>query len=112
MRLELEDVEAGIVSHPAVRHSAVVVRETPTGTKYLAAYVVAKQDSVPDVAELRVWASSKLPEYMVPSAFVVLDRFPLTPNGKLDRRALPEPDLGAAGENVAPRTAAEETCVR
>ena len=109
MRLELEDVEAGIVSHPAVRHSAVVVRETPSGVKFLAAYVVAKQDSVPDVAELRVWASSKLPEYMVPSAFVVLDRFPLTPNGKLDRRALPEPDLGAAGENVAPRTAAEET---
>ncbi|PBC54245.1 non-ribosomal peptide synthetase [Rhodococcus sp. ACPA1] len=109
MRLELEDVEAGIVSHPAVRHSAVVVRETPLGAKFLAAYVVAKQDSVPDVAELRVWASSKLPEYMVPSAFVVLDRFPLTPNGKLDRRALPEPDLGAAGENVAPRTAAEET---
>ncbi|MGW5145710.1 amino acid adenylation domain-containing protein [Rhodococcus koreensis] len=111
MRLELEDVEAGIVSHPAVRHSAVVVRETPAGAQYLAAYVVAKQDSVPDVAELRVWASSKLPEYMVPSAFVVLDRFPLTPNGKLDRRALPEPDLGAAGENVAPRTAAEETLV-
>lgn len=75
--------------------------------------MVPKQDKVPDVAELRVWASSKLPEYMAPSAFVVLDRFPLTPNGKLDRRALPEPDLGAAGENVAPpRTAAEETCVR
>ncbi|TQC50217.1 amino acid adenylation domain-containing protein [Rhodococcus sp. WS4] len=108
MRLELEDVEAGIVSHPDIRHSAVVVRETPSGAKYLAAYVVAKQDSVPDVGELRVWASSKLPEYMVPSAFVILDRFPLTPNGKLDRRALPEPDLGAAGENVAPRTAAEE----
>ncbi|MFC9552147.1 amino acid adenylation domain-containing protein [Rhodococcus sp. NPDC056960] len=108
MRLELEDVEAGIVSHPAVRHSAVVVRETPAGAKYLAAYVVAQQHSDPDTDELRTWASSKLPEYMVPSAFVILDRFPLTPNGKLDRRALPEPDLGAAGENVAPRTVAEE----
>ncbi|AOW95020.1 non-ribosomal peptide synthetase [Rhodococcus sp. WMMA185] len=108
MRLELEDVEAGLVSHPSVRHSAVVVRQIPSGTKYLAAYVVAEQGIDLDIADLRVWASSKLPEYMVPSAFVVLDSFPLTPNGKLDRRALPEPDLAAASEDLAPRTAVEE----
>ncbi|WP_072687015.1 non-ribosomal peptide synthetase [Rhodococcus marinonascens] len=112
MRLELEDVEAGLVSHPGVRHGAVVVRETPAGAQYLAAYTVAEQGTELDAAELRIWAASKLPEYMVPSAFVVLDVFPLTPNGKLDRRALPEPDLAAASENLAPRTAVEEAlCV-
>ncbi|MDV7268044.1 amino acid adenylation domain-containing protein, partial [Rhodococcus oxybenzonivorans] len=109
MRLELEDVEAGLAAHPAVRHSAVVVRETPTGAKYLAAYLVPDSGSALDDSELRTWASSRLPEYMVPSAFVILDRFPLTANGKLDRRALPEPDFGAAGNKVAPRTAVEES---
>ncbi|MEU2000866.1 amino acid adenylation domain-containing protein [Rhodococcus sp. NPDC019627] len=109
MRLELEDVEAGLAAHPAVRHSAVVVRETPTGAKYLAAYLVPDSGSALDDSELRTWASSRLPEYMVPSAFVILDRFPLTANGKLDRRALPEPDLGAAGNKVAPRTVVEES---
>ncbi|MFZ2173573.1 MAG: amino acid adenylation domain-containing protein, partial [Rhodococcus sp. (in: high G+C Gram-positive bacteria)] len=109
MRLELEDVEAGLVSHPAVRHSAVLVRTTPAGAKYLSGYVVAHEGAELDGATLRAWAASKLPDYMVPSAFVVLERFPLTPNGKLDRRALPEPELDAASENVAPRTAVEQT---
>ncbi|RVW08080.1 amino acid adenylation domain-containing protein [Prescottella agglutinans] len=107
MRLELEDVEAALASSPDVRHSAVLVRKTPAGANYLAAYVVADGDGQPSVDALRAWASDKLPEYMVPSAFVVLDAFPLTPNGKLDRRALPEPDLAAASEHVAPRTALE-----
>ncbi|MFC9514919.1 amino acid adenylation domain-containing protein [Nocardiaceae bacterium NPDC056970] len=109
MRLELEDVEAALASNPAVRHSAVLVRKTPAGANYLAAYVVPDGDAVLDADTLRAWASDKLPEYMVPSAFVVLDAFPLTPNGKLDRRALPEPDLAAASEHVAPRTELEAT---
>ncbi|PTR28917.1 non-ribosomal peptide synthase protein (TIGR01720 family)/amino acid adenylation domain-containing protein [Rhodococcus sp. OK519] len=107
MRLELEDVEAALASNPEVRHSAVLVCKTPTGANYLAAYVVPDGDRVLDIDTLRAWASDKLPEYMVPSAFVVLDAFPLTPNGKLDRRALPEPDLAAASEHVAPRTELE-----
>ncbi|MGW4477365.1 amino acid adenylation domain-containing protein [Rhodococcus triatomae] len=102
MRLELEDVESALGRHPAVRQSAVLVRESG-GAKYLAAYVI------PDVAELdgptvREWAATQLPEYMVPTAVVVLDRFPLTANGKVDRRALPEPDLRAGLEGIAPRT--------
>lgn len=109
MRLELEDVEAALASNPDVRHSAVLVRKTPAGANYLAAYVVADGGRAPSVDALRAWAADKLPEYMVPSAFVVLDEFPLTPNGKLDRRALPEPDLAAASEHVAPRTALEST---
>ncbi|NKZ70530.1 amino acid adenylation domain-containing protein, partial [Rhodococcus hoagii] len=109
MRLELEDVEAALAANPSVRHSAVLVRKTPAGANYLAAYVVPDGDGGLDADSLRVWASDKLPEYMVPSTFVVLDAFPLTPNGKLDRRALPEPDLAAASEHVAPRTELEET---
>ncbi|WP_430330886.1 amino acid adenylation domain-containing protein [Rhodococcus sp. ACT016] len=104
MRLELEDVEAALASNPDVRHSAVLVRKTPAGANYLAGYVVPDGDRVPSADGLRAWASDKLPEYMVPSAFVVLDEFPLTPNGKLDRRALPEPDRSTASEHVAPRT--------
>ncbi|NLE78061.1 MAG: non-ribosomal peptide synthase/polyketide synthase, partial [Rhodococcus sp.] len=109
MRLELEDVEAGLSSHPDVRHSAVTVRQTPNGGKYLAGYVVAETAAVETesglTAEaLRAWASTKLPEYMVPTAFVIMGEFPLTPNGKVDRRALPEPDLATAGDGVAPRT--------
>ncbi|GAB2664196.1 amino acid adenylation domain-containing protein [Prescottella soli] len=107
MRLELEDVEAALASNPDVRHSAVLVRKTPAGANYLAAYVVADTGRSLGPETLRAWASDKLPEYMVPSAFVVLDEFPLTPNGKLDRRALPAPDLAAASEHVAPRTALE-----
>ncbi|BCN62366.1 hypothetical protein RE9431_08210 [Prescottella equi] len=109
MRLELEDVEAALAANPSVRHSAVLVRKTPAGANYLAAYVVPDGDGGLDADSLRAWASDKLPEYMVPSTFVVLDAFPLTPNGKLDRRALPEPDLAAASEHVAPRTELEET---
>ncbi|RVW06542.1 non-ribosomal peptide synthetase [Rhodococcus spongiicola] len=109
MRLELEDVEAALASNPDVRHSAVLVRKTPAGSNYLAAYVVTNGDDEVTGDNLRAWAADRLPEYMVPSAFVVLDAFPLTPNGKLDRRALPEPDLAAAAEHVAPRTDLEAT---
>ncbi|QCQ93711.1 non-ribosomal peptide synthetase [Rhodococcus sp. SGAir0479] len=109
MRLELEDVEAALAASPDVRHCAVLVRKTPAGANYLAAYVVPAGDRGLDVDSLRAWTTDKLPEYMVPSAFVVLDAFPLTPNGKLDRRALPEPDLAGASEHVAPRTALETT---
>ncbi|RVW00669.1 non-ribosomal peptide synthase/polyketide synthase [Rhodococcus xishaensis] len=109
MRLELEDVEAALASNPDVRHGAVLVRKTPVGANYLAAYVVANGDREVTADDLRAWAADRLPEYMVPSAFVMLDAFPLTPNGKLDRRALPEPDLTAAAEHVAPRTDLEAT---
>ncbi|MFD4367301.1 amino acid adenylation domain-containing protein [Rhodococcus sp. NPDC058521] len=107
MRLELEDVEAGLGSHPDVRRSAVVVRRAPQGAKYLAGYVVSEDACELTVESLRTWARAKLPEYMVPTAFVVMDDFPLTPNGKVDRRALPEPDLTNRGDNVAPRSSDE-----
>ncbi|TQF75181.1 amino acid adenylation domain-containing protein [Rhodococcus spelaei] len=107
MRLELEDVEAAVSTHPGVRQCAVLVRENGAA-KYLAAYVRSDGEEL-DGGAVRDWVATKLPDYMVPTAVVVLDEFPLTANGKLDRRALPEPDLRAGLTGLAPRTELERT---
>ncbi|WP_367127291.1 non-ribosomal peptide synthase/polyketide synthase [Saccharothrix sp. HUAS TT1] len=95
-RIEPGEVEAALLAVPGVRESAVVVRDNR-----LIGYVTGTPESDPRSA-----LAESLPDYLVPSAVVVLDRLPLSPSGKLDRRALPEPDL--SGEFVAPRTEAEE----
>ncbi|HEX2092660.1 MAG TPA: non-ribosomal peptide synthase/polyketide synthase, partial [Longimicrobiaceae bacterium] len=111
-RVEPGEVEAALLEHPAVREAAVVAREDRPGERRLAAYLVVAEDS-PPAAELRAWLRERLPEYMIPSAFVALERMPLTPNGKLDRRALPAPEVAPAPEEgVAPRTHAEEVLAR
>ncbi|WP_278312558.1 non-ribosomal peptide synthetase [Lolliginicoccus levis] len=110
MRLELEDVEAALARHPQVRHSAVILHHRPGTAASLAAYVVPAGPTI-DPAAVQQWAHETLPEYMVPASITVLDAFPLTANGKLDRRALPEPALARAdlaGPGRAPRSAAEE----
>src|SRR5439155_1495673 len=86
-----------------------VARQEDSGRKRLVAYVVAASDQAPNPADLRAFLAQGLPDYMVPSAFVVLDALPLSPNGKLDRRALPAPDPSAlmGAGYVAPRTDAE-----
>lgn len=90
MRLELEDVEVALAEHPGVRHTCVVVRKNSAGGNYLVGYVVPSDESLtPDA--VKQWATEHLVEYMVPAHVVVMSEFPLTPNGKLDRRALPEP---------------------
>ena len=89
-RVELGEIETTLARHPRVLEVAVVVRPGRDGDKRLVAYVVA--DGAVVSRDLREFLSSKLPEYMVPKAFVVLDRLPLSANGKVDRRALPEPD--------------------
>ncbi|KJK52025.1 peptide synthetase [Lentzea aerocolonigenes] len=90
MRLELEDVEVALAEHPGVRHTCVVVRRNSAGGSYLVGYVVPSDASLtPDA--VKQWATEHLVEYMVPAQIVVMSEFPLTPNGKLDRRALPEP---------------------
>ncbi|AZQ72655.1 amino acid adenylation domain-containing protein [Streptomyces luteoverticillatus] len=110
-RVELGEIEAALAAHPLVRDAVVIVREDTPGDKQLVAYLVPMEDEAPEPAELRALLSASLPAYMVPSAFVVLERLPLTTNGKLDRRALPAPDraaLGAEAAYVAPRTDDEE----
>ncbi len=91
-RIELGEIEAVLGQHPAVQETVVVAREDIPGDKRLVAYLVIKQGPVPTFNELRSFLKEKLPEYMVPSAFMFLDALPLTPNGKVDRRALPAPD--------------------
>ena len=104
-RVEPGEVESALFTHPAVREARVLVREDHPGERRLVAYVVGGVE--PDA--LRAHLRESLPEYMVPGAFVVLDRLPLTAVGKLDRRALPAPDLAPAKERyVAPATATEE----
>ncbi|WP_369414619.1 condensation domain-containing protein, partial [Corallococcus soli] len=103
-RVELGEIESVLGKHPAVRTAVVLLREEP---RRLIAYVVAPEGT--EVVGLRDFLRERLPEYMVPAAFVVLEALPLTPNGKVDRKALPTPD-GAqeAGQHVAPRTPTEE----
>ncbi|MDX1996532.1 MAG: non-ribosomal peptide synthase/polyketide synthase [Thermoanaerobaculia bacterium] len=109
-RIELGEIEAALLAHPAVSQAAVVVREDG-GDRRLVAYVVAAPGATVSAAELKAHAGSRLNDYMVPAAIVELPALPLTVNGKLDRAALPAPDLAPAGDGVreAPRGAIEET---
>jgi amino acid adenylation domain-containing protein len=90
-RIELGEIEAVLAQHPAVVEAVVVAREDRAGDRYLAAYL-RSAGPAPTVAELRAFLKGFLPDYMVPSTFTSLPAFPLTPNGKVDRRRLPEPD--------------------
>lgn len=94
-RVELTEIEAQLARHPRVKDTAVVARADEAGKKSLIAYVTARAETRPDAHCLRTFLKAALPEHMVPSAFVVLDHLPLTPSGKLDRRALPTPDHAA-----------------
>ncbi|HEV2734759.1 MAG TPA: non-ribosomal peptide synthetase, partial [Longimicrobiaceae bacterium] len=111
-RIELGEIEAALARQPAVRQAVVAAREDGTGERGLVAYLVPGEGALPPVGELRAALAEELPEYMLPSAFVELEKLPLTPNGKVDRRALPAPGeaarLRGAAEYAAPRTALEE----
>ena len=111
-RIELGEIENTLSEIPGVRQAIVVAREDSPGDKRLVAYLTARDGNGPTVEEMRKGVREKLPAYMVPSAFVLLEEFPLTPNGKIDRKALPAAEWTASERGEAftpPRTETEET---
>jgi amino acid adenylation domain-containing protein len=109
-RIELGEIESMLARHPAVKDCAVLARADSGTEPRLVAYLVLRQDAPPSVEVLRTHLAQKLPEYMVPSAFVFLDAFPLTINGKIDRKALPQPSAQPTASDkpyVAPRNPVE-----
>ncbi|MBW0118650.1 non-ribosomal peptide synthetase, partial [Pseudonocardia abyssalis] len=108
-RVELEEIEVAVSGHPRVRQAAVTLTTSATGAESLTGYVTPISDAGSpgdgiDVDELRRWCRERLPEYMVPATLVVLERFPVTVNGKVDRRALPVPLEAPTGARTAPGT--------
>ncbi|MFC3926350.1 phosphopantetheine-binding protein, partial [Clostridium punense] len=110
-RIELGEIENRLLQHESIKEAAVLVKENKDGEKYICAYVIS--DKKLQELDLKGYLKETLPEYMVPAYFVELEKMPLTANGKLDRRALPEPNLDATlTEYEAPRNAVEETLAK
>lgn len=110
-RIELAEIEALLNQYPNVPENVVIAREDEPGNKRLVAYIVAPSEPAPNTSELRQFLQKQLPDYMIPSAFVMLEALPLTPNGKIDRRALPAPDWShreAENSMVNPRNELEK----
>ena len=109
-RIELGEIEAVLVQHPTVREAVVLAREDRPGDKRLVAYITHEPEQSPTVDNLDNFLKSKLPNYMVPAAFIFLESLPLTPNGKVDRLALQAADLTRPGPQksfIAPRDPVE-----
>ncbi len=110
-RIELGEIEAALMELPEVRRATVEVFEPTPGDRRIAAYIIPATDDLPSPDALQAKLRVRLPDYMIPNAFILLDRFPLTPRGKIDRPALPDPtysNIDRAEEFVAPQTPAEK----
>ena len=110
-RIELGEIDNQLLKHPAVKEAVVLAREDKEGNKYLCAYIVDDREIT--VQEIRDYLSKELPDYMIPSYFVQLDKIPLTSNGKVDRKSLPEPDgsINTGVEYAPPESEAEKKLV-
>ncbi|MFD2169293.1 non-ribosomal peptide synthetase [Tumebacillus lipolyticus] len=108
-RIELGEIEAILRQHPAVQEALVIARREETGDQQLVGYLVIDEQNPPSTSELRSYLTQALPEFMVPALYVMLDAFPLSVNGKVDRDALPAPDRSQSGgqETLLPRTPIE-----
>ncbi len=113
-RIELGEIEAALGQHPSVRMAVVTAREEGPGDKRLVAYVVGLERHAASIPELHRFLGERLPFYMIPSSIVLLERLPMSPNGKVDRAALPAPsrDTAGVGDLVEPRSATEEWLTR
>ena len=112
-RIELGEIETALLQHPGVKEGVVIVREDTSNENNLVGYIVAEtgQDSLQVISQLRRFLKQQLPDFMVPTIFIALEAMPLTPNGKVDRKALPEPDASRPeleANYVAPRTPIEQ----
>ncbi len=112
-RIELGEVEAVLTSHPQLKEATAAAVPDPQGDLRLVGYVVPRAGELPTSGDLRAFVGERLPNFMVPTAFVMLEQLPLTPNGKLDRKALPMPDgqMNEA-EDFAPQNAVQEVLAR
>ncbi len=109
-RIELGEIEAAIAQHPKIKENVVILREDRPGVKQIVAYVVLHQKFESASQDLTNFLKQKLPDYLVPSAFVLLEALPLTPNGKCDRKALPKPErINPEIDSIAPNTPIEKT---
>ncbi|HHJ53748.1 MAG TPA: amino acid adenylation domain-containing protein, partial [Caldithrix abyssi] len=109
-RIELGEIESVLRTHPQIKDAVVLMQQESPANKYLTAYVIPQGDNDIDRAEIRAFLKQHLPEYMVPTAYVTMESFPLTPSGKIHRKRFPKPqesDLGLS-EKIAPRTPVEE----
>jgi acyl carrier protein len=108
-RVELGEIESRLLNYPWIKEVVVLVREEKNGDKYICAYFVS--DSEYRISELRESLSKELPDYMIPSYFVQMEKIPLTSNGKIDRKALPKPELKVGESYTAPRNEIEKKLV-
>jgi amino acid adenylation domain-containing protein/non-ribosomal peptide synthase protein (TIGR01720 family) len=111
LRIELGEIETALGDHPGVQQCAVLVREDVPGEKTLVAYLAPREGYEPDVRELRSVLAQSLPSFMVPAAFVILPALPLSPNGKIDRAALPAPPRTSSDREIVPPRTPSETAL-
>ncbi len=109
-RVELGEIENCLLNYPGIKEAVVLAREEEKGDKYLCAYIISESELV--TSELREYISKEMPDYMVPSYFVQMEKIPVTSNGKIDRRALPKPELKIGESITAPRNEIEKKLVK